>query len=937
MQGEMLNGFGLRWPRSALAALDRFADGLFGYDVFIAYRRKDGEPYVRALDAALSARGYACFVDFREYRPGEPLAAATKRHVSKATVLVVLGTPAILENRNPDWVLLEIETFLQGKEGTAAKLVPVDFSGTLASGKDISPIARLLTNGFIWQCENSAPQSGSPTVEVVDAIVTTIGAQRRERRRLRFFRWLAAVFLVLTAVSTSLAIAFTIELDRSQKNLAASRKALSDVYMNEARRRLNMMDVNGANAFAAASLAQLERGDARQLIFENPAISIRTVYGREEGWGIWALDYDATHDRFLIGDSNGDIRLLDGADFRQETVLKTAIRDIDAIKTSPKGTYTAIGHENGATDIRLSDALASEPVCVISPFEAPPSRGRSFTWLSDTDLLVVENEGLYLASISDHCKSSGPLAKTMGGNKKVAFDPTQSRLFVVDGAAIHRYHWNGGRLEEDAVPYRLPVPPGEGESWGVGGIVWFARLDELAVLVNEGRLLLFGSDFNPRSSIDIKTLAPGSSDFITVRDMAVSTDGRHLLIADDSSLIAITADRPEYPQFRLEFRIPGVLDFRPAQQMIGAVRDFRAEPPDADFSVITADRLGQKLLSSELSGDPDRYFGAMDVSPDGRLVAISTTLSASERHPSQSADPTSGKVQLVDTTTGATIGFPTGMRAAQWLKFDPSGRYIGVSTGGSIAIFALDGTVVHRQYNLGSVSPTGYENAVWFSDSSGILLTSDWYDALMFSTDPSMPAAVTSGLGRKMRGKLSMLPRNRFASVSSVTGISVWDAAANTETSLPLPDDVYVGDFVSSLDGRLYLASRAGAIVVSIDGPLALERLPGTTSGDDIMVSADGGRIVISGNGVVNADRTAIAAHPAVPLAKLYRLAPDGSTLYAITSEGTLFSIDLALMDKSATELSEMIGESVGIGQQDLAITRPGVAGSIAGSGAAGD
>lgn len=186
--------------------LDRFADALFGYDVFIAYRRKDGEPYARGLDGALSARGYSCFIDFREYRPGEPLAAATRRHVAKATVLVVLGTPAILEKRDPDWVLLEIETFLEGKDGTEAKLVPIDFAGTLVNAQANSQIAQRLSRDFLWQREDTQADAGVPTPAIVDAIVGTVGAQRRDRRRLRFFRWLAVLFLVLAIALGAVAV-----------------------------------------------------------------------------------------------------------------------------------------------------------------------------------------------------------------------------------------------------------------------------------------------------------------------------------------------------------------------------------------------------------------------------------------------------------------------------------------------------------------------------------------------------------------------------------------------------------------------------------------------------------------------------------------------------------------------------------------------------------
>ena len=80
-----------RWHR-----ITSWIDDLWGYDVFIAHRRADGQAYARALYDRLSRAGIACFLDTKIYVAGDSLRVATKRHASKATLLVVVGSPSIL-------------------------------------------------------------------------------------------------------------------------------------------------------------------------------------------------------------------------------------------------------------------------------------------------------------------------------------------------------------------------------------------------------------------------------------------------------------------------------------------------------------------------------------------------------------------------------------------------------------------------------------------------------------------------------------------------------------------------------------------------------------------------------------------------------------------------------------------------------------------------
>ena len=107
----------------------RVIDRLFGYDVFIAHRRVDAAGYAALLVQRLDQEKLSTFIDVREYGPGDELSASTLRHIRKATMLVVLGSPATLEPRTPDWVLGEIDDYWAANSGEALHVLPIDFGG----------------------------------------------------------------------------------------------------------------------------------------------------------------------------------------------------------------------------------------------------------------------------------------------------------------------------------------------------------------------------------------------------------------------------------------------------------------------------------------------------------------------------------------------------------------------------------------------------------------------------------------------------------------------------------------------------------------------------------------------------------------------------------------------------------------------------------------
>ena len=105
-----------------------WVDAFWGYDVFIAHRRVDAADYAHKLYDALTAQRISCFIDRAVYGPGDSLTVATKRHVRKSTVFVLLGSPELLSPRKPkDWVEEEVNEYLAFHNSTQRS-----FQSTLA-------------------------------------------------------------------------------------------------------------------------------------------------------------------------------------------------------------------------------------------------------------------------------------------------------------------------------------------------------------------------------------------------------------------------------------------------------------------------------------------------------------------------------------------------------------------------------------------------------------------------------------------------------------------------------------------------------------------------------------------------------------------------------------------------------------------------------------
>src|SRR5262245_37142509 len=109
-------------PRLSLASL------VFGYDIFVSYRREDAQGYAEALTRRLRESGLTCFLDKDETVGGVELSPAIKRALRKSRLLICVLTPGVLSS---DWVQQEVAAFLHTKD----RLIPINVDRFLESDR----------------------------------------------------------------------------------------------------------------------------------------------------------------------------------------------------------------------------------------------------------------------------------------------------------------------------------------------------------------------------------------------------------------------------------------------------------------------------------------------------------------------------------------------------------------------------------------------------------------------------------------------------------------------------------------------------------------------------------------------------------------------------------------------------------------------------------
>ena len=113
----------MAFPMSIGSAIELADRLILGEDFFISYSRQDGMKIAQDLEARLSVK-FAVYVDLYGSPPSETVPAQVLRRVHRASMLVLLATPAAVASTA---VATEVAAF----RSTGRTLIPVSFGGAL--------------------------------------------------------------------------------------------------------------------------------------------------------------------------------------------------------------------------------------------------------------------------------------------------------------------------------------------------------------------------------------------------------------------------------------------------------------------------------------------------------------------------------------------------------------------------------------------------------------------------------------------------------------------------------------------------------------------------------------------------------------------------------------------------------------------------------------
>jgi len=159
---------------------------VLGYDWFVSYARADGTRYAQALQQALTASGFRCFVDTAQVVAGDELQPTLRRSIRRSSKLVLVATPGAVASH---WVELEVECAIRH----GVPVVPIEISSSFGRP---SRVRDLIADSM--RLDEADPKG--PT----DA---TIGELRRSftatRRHLWRTRALVGALLLLSSLTTT--------------------------------------------------------------------------------------------------------------------------------------------------------------------------------------------------------------------------------------------------------------------------------------------------------------------------------------------------------------------------------------------------------------------------------------------------------------------------------------------------------------------------------------------------------------------------------------------------------------------------------------------------------------------------------------------------------------------------------------------------------------
>ncbi|MER8595986.1 TIR domain-containing protein [Mesorhizobium sp. M1182] len=441
----------MSWIRS----LTYWVDALWGYDVFIAHRRSDGEQYAKALYGLLQKKGIGCFLDQRVYVSGDSLPHSTKRNVSKSTILVLISSAQLYARRasgadGPDWVLEEVTDYLESRKENPKVLV-IDFDDELQRSID-HPIAQRLQY-YLRVAQPGEALQRFPYSGIITTIEKQLGNERRDKSRLRVFQAIAVSLLVLALASLAGLLWATHEraIAQEQARLALS-ELLATKALNERSGRLDRAELLSLAAIRINDNATTER--ALLDVLQYPSRRFTSVWAGLGAVSDLAFSPDG---KFLVAaSSDGDVARWSLSDLaRHGETMRGHTAEVKSVAFA--GDLELLASAGADNRVLVWD-LTQQPVNPKVLNISEPNLWRAV--LLDAHRVATVHYGKFLSIVS--IDTGGSIASQTGHDVNdgpyyaLAYSPRYSLLASGSGAGVIRL-WSSIDLAPDGEPMNAGV------------------------------------------------------------------------------------------------------------------------------------------------------------------------------------------------------------------------------------------------------------------------------------------------------------------------------------------------------------------------------------------------------------------------------------------------------------------------------------------------
>jgi len=375
---------------------------------------------------------------------------------------------------------------------------------------------------------------------------------------------------------------------------------------------------------------------------------IRRIHGaRRAGWFEGRLDFSPDSKALVIGDADGQLRVVDLTSGNTDVNIPEAHSEgITCVAWSPNGSIIASGSGYSGGPIRLWDAASGQPLGSLEGHNS---------WICK---LIFSTDGLRLYSASADqtiriwdVGQRGCLATLRSNTDEVyglALSPDGTTLASASKDGIVAF-WSALPGPQEESPRLIPL----GRFWPA-----FAPDSRVLAAPRAGTISLF----DLATLREIEQLPAMGTDGVTA--VAYSPDGTLLVSGSRSGKIRVWSCAERRLLRELDGHKESILMFR-----------FRAD----STRLFSVDAKGNVILWDTLTWQPARTFvgelaGVGDVSPDGRLAAMDAA----------------GAMRWQNAETGELLATTTGghRRSARGVVFSGDGsRVASVATDGTVALW----------------------------------------------------------------------------------------------------------------------------------------------------------------------------------------------------------------------------------------------------------